>query len=64
MQKIAVLSKEDRKIVQECEIVREGKDLLLTFNGALNQLSANRIILSSYLDLVNHIDLMFIESST
>ena len=63
MHKIATLSKQDRRFVQESEMVRDKKDLSLHFNGALNQVAANRIILSSFIELVHHIDLMFIESS-
>ena len=63
LQKVACLSKQDRRFVKESETVREKKDLSLHFNGALNQVAANRIILSSFIELVHHIDLMFIESS-
>ena len=63
LHKVACLSKQDRRLVKESETVRDKKDLSLHFNGALNQVAANRIILSSFIELVHHIDLMFIESS-
>ena len=63
MHKIATLSQTDRRFVKESKIIRDNKDLCLHFKGALNQMAANRIIVSSFIELVHHIDLMFIESS-